>query len=318
MSHASNAATFIDYQNVYDYLKHRASSSTYTDECILQMLNELRLLLDKEEQTRFGPCTAYADFPSLSSNSYYIQKNLYLQGVEARFVPVSVHKNALDLHLCADVMETLHHRTDIDTFVIVTGDNDYVPLFQTLMQHGRRTILVAFREKLAAELIRNRREGLFVDGRDLLDSEVRLHDSPSADLMPTQFQPPAELPYPIDRDALEIIEQHFGQYEEIYLTPLLRKLSEVLGDVEGHEPKTIIGDLEEAGAIRLEKRRGVRYDYTVLILNTEHPDVVAVREELSVRSVSGNEFYYGGDGDAGESDEEYDEEFRDGDWDDDR
>lgn len=306
------AATFIDYQNLYEYLKHRATSESYTDETILRMLTSLRATL-QEDDVQLGLSRAYGDFSSLVNNPYYLQKNLYMNGVEVRFVPVALQKNTIDLRLCVDVMDVLHHRPEIDTFIIMTGDSDFVPLFQTLHQHGRRTYLVAFRERLSAELLRNTQQGRFMDARELLE-DVRVYESATTDTAPTEFKPIAELPYGIDRDALEIIERHFGQYSEIYLTPLLRKLSEEMGDVEGHEPKSLIGDLENAGAIRLEKRRGVRYDYTVLILNPEHPDIIAVREEARESPVSGEElFQYGGDGDGMELDPE--DEFQDEDWD---
>ena len=84
----------------------------------------------------------------------------------------------------------------------------------------------------------------------------------------------------IDIEALEVIERFFGQYEEVYLTPLLRKLSEEIGDADDHDPKSLIGDLEECGAVRLERRRGMPYDYTVLIVNGEHPSVIEIKEEL--------------------------------------
>jgi len=94
---------------------------------------------------------------------------------------------------------------------------------------------------------------------------------------------------PAERQTLEIIEEHFGQYEEVYLTPLLRKLSELL-DEDIHDPKTIINDLEKAGAVWLEKRRGFPYDYTVLIVDTEHPDIRIIQQELFDRQSEDPEF----------------------------
>ncbi len=41
-----------------------------------------------------------------------------------------------------------------------------------------------------------------------------------------------------------------------------------------------MADLEECGAARLERRRGMPYDYTVLLVNAEHPAVQEVREEV--------------------------------------
>jgi hypothetical protein len=81
---------------------------------------------------------------------------------------------------------------------------------------------------------------------------------------------------PVARETIEITETHFGQYEEVYLTPLLRKLSDTLGS--DHDPKALVSELEAAGAVRLEKRDGYPYDYTVLIMNEDHPDVQDIRD----------------------------------------
>ena len=102
----------------------------------------------------------------------------------------------------------------------------------------------------------------------------------------TEFEETKEVPYDIDVEALEVIERFFGQYDEVYLTPLLRKLSEELGDIDDHDPKSLIGDLEECGAVRLERRRGMPYDYTVLIVNGEHPTVIEIKEELADQGVT--------------------------------
>ena len=88
------------------------------------------------------------------------------------------------------------------------------------------------------------------------------------------------------RRTVEITEEHFGQYKEVYLTPLLRKLSDVLG--EQHDPKSLVSELEAAGAVRLEKRDGYPYDYTVLILNQDHPDVQEIQDEYYSKSSSYN------------------------------
>jgi hypothetical protein len=47
-----------------------------------------------------------------------------------------------------------------------------------------------------------------------------------------------------------------------------------------------VSDLEAAGAARLEKRNGYPYNYTVLIVNDDHPDVQSVHEELTAEATS--------------------------------
>jgi hypothetical protein len=60
-------------------------------------------------------------------------------------------------------------------------------------------------------------------------------------------------------------------------------MSELL-DEDRADPKSIISDLEVCGAVRLEKRQGFPYDYTVLIVDQAHPDVVKAREEAKSRT----------------------------------
>ena len=130
-----------------------------------------------------------------------------------------------------------------------------------------------------AEKVSTSGGGDFLNARRFLTGESRRHLMAEFKSENVGFEALKALPNDVDRKALELIEEYFGQYEEIYLTPLLRKLSEQLGEDE-LDPKEIVSDLEEVGAGRLEKRRGEPHDYTVLILNPRHPDVVEVRERM--------------------------------------
>jgi hypothetical protein len=58
-----------------------------------------------------------------------------------------------------------------------------------------------------------------------------------------------------------------------------------------HDPKSLISRLEEAGAVRLEKRNGYPYDYTVLIMHEDHPDVQEIRAELESQPSYGDGYY---------------------------
>ena len=180
----------------------------------------------------------------------------------------------------------VEQQPDVRTVVLVSGDRDYVPLVQALQRRGREVVMVSFREHLSARLFDNVEAGLFMDAEELMTDEARalLQEDHHANGQPeetTEFAEVAECPYPIDYEALRVIEEYFGQYDEVYLTPLLRKLSEELGDIEDHDPKSLIGDLEDCGACRLERRKGMPYDYTVLIVNREHPAVIEVQDEMN-------------------------------------
>jgi uncharacterized protein (TIGR00288 family) len=278
-NHRPPGATFIDFENLSSFLEDKLSYPHYPADYILEILKNLPRHLRKVDNVQTAISTAYADFDALSDNEHNLQQALYMQGVEARYVPNAARSNATSVQLCIDAMEVLFHRSDINTFVIVTGDRDYLPLIQHLHRYGRTVYLVAFDEGLSTDLLENASEGAHFGARQFLSGESRRHLLAELRSENVGFNPLKELPHEINYKTLEIIEKHFGQYDEIYLTPLLRKLSEKMSDGEDHDPKSIIGDLEETGAVRLEKRRGDPHDYTVLIVNPRHPDIVAVREK---------------------------------------
>ncbi len=298
-----NAAIFIDYQDLHFYLR---KESDYPDEVVSNLLDGLDHHLSGRERSRAVMSVAYADFEG-GPHASTVQRDLYLRGIEPQFVSITGQKSTVDLQLCIDVMHTLHTRPDIDTFVLVAGGHDYLPLVKAVQKHGRRVVLVAFKVNTVSTMLQSRREDAFWDANLLLDVGTRRSSTREAVSSPTYksegtFNDIQQLPYDMDHVALEIIDIHFGHYKEIYLSPLLRKLSEELDENCGHEPKSLIGDLETAGAVRLEKRRGVEHDYTVLIVNYEHPDVVAIREERERR---GSTPYNGGS--TFEMDADYDD-----------
>lgn len=76
-----------------------------------------------------------------------------------------------------------------------------------------------------------------------------------------------------ERICLETLLRNYRTHHEIYLTPFLRKLPDALPNLADWERKNIVSDLEFKGALRLEKRTGVPFDYTIVLLNYNHPVV---------------------------------------------
>jgi len=281
---SGHSALLIDYQNLYYYLKGRFDDGNPGDH-LIDFLQNIRGFF-ADEGNPVAVARAYADFSGLDDHTRHVQRALYLLGVDPVFVPSTMHRNTTDLQLCIDAIELHEHRPDLQTVAIVSGDRDYVPLIQALQQRGKDVVLIGFREHLSARLFEFVEAGDQMDAEQFLTDDARgaLREDPHADEKPeleTVFNDATDLPFPIDYEALRVIEEFFGQYDEVYLTPLLRKLSEVLGEIESHDPKSLIGDLEDCGAVRLERRRGMPYDYTVLIVNREHPAVREIKTEMA-------------------------------------
>lgn len=342
-SQAHRAAIFVDYENLYRVLTERLPQRANPDEYISEMLDELRRYLLEQNQTQTAHITAYADFGALGSDGQYVQRGLYLQGAEPRFVPASLQDNASEIQLCVDSIDVLHNRPDIHTFVLLTGSRPYLPLVQQFKRYGRETIVASLNPPPATENVQYVEDDIFFDAANLLDQEEREQLRASSGASGSSGRPKrsepvtyVEVTSPGAYRALEIIEEHFGQYDEVYLTPLLRKMSELL-DESRFDPKSIISTLEDSGAVWLEKRRGFPYDYTVLIVDEEHPDVQNIQESFYSHggtsdgaSYQDDEYeedgyeedgydeydYYDEDDYLGDDDEEFSEDYADGPLDD--
>ncbi len=287
-----HAAVFVDYENLFGHLYSRTGPRARPDELISELLDELRRYLLEESRTQTSMITAYADFSEMHGIGQHIQRGLYLHGIEPRFVPATMQRNAAEIQLCIDAIELLYNRQEIRTLVIVTGDRLYLPVVQQLKRQGCRAVIATFMPPPSTDQLPYVEDDVFLNAHILLSEGSRRSLASTSAVRQSSSAPaasyPTGRPHPVEYreishsgalSALDVIEEHFGQYDEVYLTPLLRKLTEVLGDVE-YEPKSLISELEDAGAAWLEKRQGFPHDYTVLIIDTEHPDVSAIQKPL--------------------------------------
>lgn len=90
---------------------------------------------------------AYADWRDERFGQY--ERALAENGIDlvqlGRFAP-GTHKNAADIRLAVDAMETLIAHPDIGVFVLVTGDSDFTPLVQKLREFGKHVIGIGTNE----------------------------------------------------------------------------------------------------------------------------------------------------------------------------
>ena len=168
MSHKSHAspfaAVFIDFENVYYFLKNHFQDPPDLNDYVLDIVRSLREQLSE----RGLDCLisyAYADFERLATAP---QGALYLMGVSTRNVLGTAHKNAADMQLCIDALEVMYTRPDIGTFVLVAGDRDYIPVLQHLRRQARQVLVAGFRESVSGDLLQNIGADHFLDARDLL------------------------------------------------------------------------------------------------------------------------------------------------------
>jgi hypothetical protein len=162
------AAVFIDFENVYYFLKNHYLDPQDPHDYALDLVRALRDALKRDQGLDSLVLNAYADFDKIPTGP---QGPLYLMGVSTRNVLGTDHKNAADMQLCIDALEVLYTRPAIGTFVLVAGDRDYIPVLQHLRRQARQVKVVGFRESVSGDLLQMLGQEHFIDARELLPTE---------------------------------------------------------------------------------------------------------------------------------------------------
>ncbi|MBS1912345.1 MAG: NYN domain-containing protein [Bacteroidetes bacterium] len=331
----THAAVFIDFENIYYYLKDNYADLPDLNNYLFEMLRNLQNYLERRLGLHCIIVNAYADFERLKFGP---QGNLFLMGVETHNVLSTDRKNSADMKLCIDAMEVLYTRPDIEGFVFLAGDRDYIPMIQHLKRHGRSVFAVAFRGNISGDLLLNIGQHNFIDAmallnhdllarleysarrqREVADDERERDEARSAelqrregesdddfgiasgmnnghdtaiddevgidrrrswpaqpryvDVMTADFNPAIPIVDEEEQICIDVLLKHYGRHPEVWMSPYLRKLSDALPRLADYERKALLANLESAGAIRVEKRRGEPYDYSIIIVNYNHPSV---------------------------------------------
>ncbi|WP_069649761.1 NYN domain-containing protein [Caloranaerobacter ferrireducens] len=132
-----NVGIFVDFDNIYYGLRDFAINLNDENYCIFKMLNDIY------EKDRIRTMRAYADFDqvngiklkSLQEKRVQI-RNVYGNGREEKY-----RKNASDIELSIDAIETYYKNENIDTYVFVTADSDMIPIMSRMMYKGKKVHL---------------------------------------------------------------------------------------------------------------------------------------------------------------------------------
>ncbi len=134
-----DVALFIDWENIKASLDERGLKP-----------NVSSLRETAESFGRLVVARAYADW----QNEWHQNdpQNLYAAGIEPVYVPtrlVSINavgdqrrKNSVDVKLTADCIETYHRYPSVHTFVLASGDGDFVHVINTLRPYGKEVVAI--------------------------------------------------------------------------------------------------------------------------------------------------------------------------------
>jgi uncharacterized protein (TIGR00288 family) len=173
MIEKGDVAVFIDFENIYISV-HNKYDTDPNFESIMEKCNDYgRVIIAR----------AYADwyrYPRVTSA-------LYAYGIEPMYVPTYYYdrddtksskaiKNSVDIHLCIEAMKTLYNYPNITTYIFATGDRDFIPLVNSIRQHGKWVVVIGVGEAASHHLAQSADE--FVLYRQLIDKEESVEEPP--------------------------------------------------------------------------------------------------------------------------------------------
>ncbi len=133
----SDIALFVDWENLRYSLREQEVEPNIP--ALMQAVGRYgRLVIAR----------AYADWQDSSLRRTTDQANLYFAGIEPVFVPsrpdprVDRRKNAVDMKMSADALEVSFTNPHIKTFLLVSGDADFLHVASSLRSRGRRVIMI--------------------------------------------------------------------------------------------------------------------------------------------------------------------------------
>jgi uncharacterized LabA/DUF88 family protein len=167
-------AVFLDYENLAIGVREAAKGGRFDFEPIANALAERGRVVSRR---------AYADW-----SMFLEARDALMKGqVELIEIPQRkglVRKNAADIKMAVDAVETAFERDYVTTFVVCTGDSDFTPLVHKLRELNKRVIGVGVKGSTSALLPPACDEFLFYDNLEGVDLHAGPQEAPTEDTEP--------------------------------------------------------------------------------------------------------------------------------------
>jgi uncharacterized LabA/DUF88 family protein len=159
-------AIFMDWENIY--------ISTVTEYGTKP--NVSAILEKAHEYGRIVSSNAYADWTD--SDYRNAPPTLYSNGISPRYISARYfpggksskrRTNSIDVMLAVECSDFLHDHPQVDTYVLVTGDGDFIPLVSLLRSRGKKVVVIGVSEATSYHLIESADE--FISYASLLEED---------------------------------------------------------------------------------------------------------------------------------------------------
>ena len=146
---SSQLAVFMDFENIALWAEQEFLDFELTP--LMQYL---------ENRGSVAIMRAYGDWSRFSR----YREDLMNNAVDLiQIFSIRAGKNRADIRMALDALETAIQRTQIDTFVIISGDSDFGPLMTKLREYGRHTLGIGPREVTHPLLVRACDEFIYLE-----------------------------------------------------------------------------------------------------------------------------------------------------------
>jgi len=151
-------AVFIDFENLALGIQPKTNGRRRKRTDKLEMNIVLERLVEKGKIVAKRAYCDWQRFPEYVSG-------LHELGIEMIEIPDRhmTGKNSADIRLVVDALEMGYSKDHIDTYVIVSGDSDFLPLVSKLRENGKTIIGVGLKESTSDLLAANCDEFIFYD-----------------------------------------------------------------------------------------------------------------------------------------------------------
>jgi len=123
-------------------------------------------------------------FDPAGTRRRFLQKRVYWNSHAERnrerferhgFAPILIGKysglkNGADIRMAMDVVEATYTRSDIDEFILLTGDSDFVPVIERLKEKAKRSAIVATEHRPNIHTTYHRNADLLIPSRRLTEA----------------------------------------------------------------------------------------------------------------------------------------------------
>jgi len=282
-------ALFIDFENMQRVIETLHGVPDGKEEALRLTRNLIQHV--EREDDRIIIRRAFADWEAVGSDPDP-QSSLILLSVRPEYVLGKPGKNSTDLALSLDALEVLLTREDIEGFLIMAGDMDYIPIVSRIREQGKLVRIVGFPDATSGDLVTIIGRENFIDGTGLLSRGYRR--SRGSRRGPRVEREPVSEPNHICEETDHLCEENlrrciqlFLQAEEqfgaeIWLNPFYKNfMNDEFSMLTDEHRKEIIYELGNRGMLEVKtKEEYLGKHYSVVFLNHEHELVSDVEREL--------------------------------------